>query len=357
MGRAGPAAGEEDRSPRLAHSVVIADATSLERVRATGIGSLPGEDFDAAVGLVWTELADFPHLPELPARGPGSDMIGRAASTLVDLHVDLQPSGWRLVPRPGIDVVRSREMLERDLDALVPVAATHDGPLKLQLAGPWTLAASLQTTHGPVLADAGACRDLAESFAEGAHAHIDEARRRAPRAEITLQLDEPALPAVLEGSVPTSSGLSRVRAVPAPDAEAVLRAVVQAVDVPVVMHCCAADVPLGLLGAAGATGVSVDLGLARLDLDELGVALEQGLQLWAGVVPALGPGTAPAPAAVAEPLRRLWRDLGLPAELLLEQVVVTPACGLAGASQGRARTALRLLRQTARALEAEPVRA
>ena len=326
-------------------------------MRATGIGSLPGDDFDAAVTLVWNELPDFPHLPELPARGPGADMIGRAAGVLVDLHVDLQPSGWRLVPRPGMDERRTREMLERDLDALVPVAATHDGPLKLQLAGPWTLAASLQTEHGPVLADAGASRDLAESFAEGARAHIDEARRRAPHAEVTLQLDEPTLPAVLEGSVPTSSGLSRVRAVPAADAEAVLRAVVESVGVPVVVHCCAANVPLALLQSAGAAGVSVDLGRARLDLDEVGVVIEQGLQLWAGVVPALGPGVAPAPATVAAPLRRLWRDLALPAEVMLDRVVITPTCGLAGASQGWVHTALRLLRQTASALEAEPVRA
>src|SRR3989440_8279574 len=100
---------------------------------------MPGTDIVEALRVVLGDLPDLPHLPELPARGPGADMIGRTAAVLVDLHVDLQPSGWRLVPRPGLDVRRAREMLERDLDALVPVAATHDGPLKLQLAGPWTL--------------------------------------------------------------------------------------------------------------------------------------------------------------------------------------------------------------------------
>ena len=176
-------------------------------MRATGIGSLPGDDIDAALSVVFNELPDFPHLPELPARGPGADLIGRAAGVLVDMHVDLQPSGWRLVARPGLDVRRTREMLERDIDALVPVAAGHDGPLKVQLAGPWTLAAALQTEHGPVLADAGALRDLAQSLAEGARRHLDDVRRRVPHAQLTLQLDEPSLPAVIEGSVPTSSGL------------------------------------------------------------------------------------------------------------------------------------------------------
>src|SRR5690242_15171104 len=101
---------------------------------------MPGDDIDAALALVFTELPDLPHLPELPARGPGADLVGRTAATLVDLHVDLQPSGWRLVARGGIDERRAGEMLERDLDALVPVAATHDGPLKVQLCGPLTLA-------------------------------------------------------------------------------------------------------------------------------------------------------------------------------------------------------------------------
>ena len=326
-------------------------------MRATGIGSLPGDDIDAALSLVWSELPDLPHLPELPARGPGADMVGRAAGVLVDLHVDLQPSGWRLVARPGMDVRRSREMLERDLDALVPVAGTHDGPLKVQLAGPWTLAAALQTERGPVLADAGAVRDLAASFAEGARLHLDEVRRRAPHAQLILQLDEPSLPAVIAGTVPTSSGLTRVRAVPAPDAEAVLRDVVQAVEVPVVVHCCAADVPIDVVHRTGADAVSLDLAIARLDLDVLGAAVETGLQLWAGVVPALGPGVPPSPREAADPVRRLFRDLGLSGELLLERVAVTPACGLAGASVGWARTALQLVRQVARVLAEEPARA
>ena len=324
-------------------------------MRATGIGSLPGDDIDAALALVFTELPEFPHLPELPARGPGADMIGRTAAVLIDLHVDLQPSGWRLVPRPGIDERRADEMLERDLDALVPVAATHDGPLKVQLAGPWTLLAALQTEHGPALADPGAVRDVSASYAEAVRAHLDDVRRRAPHAELTLQLDEPGLPAVLAGAVPTSSGLSRVRAVPAPDAEQVLATATAAADVPTVIHCCAADVPLRMLARAS-SAVSVDLAVARLDLDTLGEAIERDLQLWAGVVPALGPGVAPTPRESVEPLRRIWGQLGFAPELMTERVTVTPACGLAGASLGWATTAMRLVRQAARGLSEEPMR-
>nr|MDT0666530.1 methionine synthase [Micromonospora sp. DSM 115978] len=74
---------------------------------ATGVGSLPGTDPVEAAKLVFGELDRMPFLPELPERGPGSDMLGRAAAFLVEMPVDLQPSGWRLVPRPGLDLRRS----------------------------------------------------------------------------------------------------------------------------------------------------------------------------------------------------------------------------------------------------------
>ena len=51
--------------------------------------------------------------PETPGRGPGADIIGRAAGLLVDLPVDLQPSGWRFVDRPGRDASRTAALHRR----------------------------------------------------------------------------------------------------------------------------------------------------------------------------------------------------------------------------------------------------
>src|SRR3712207_8134040 len=53
-------------------------------------------------------------------------------SLLSDLHVDLQPSGWRLVPRGGLDERRAMDLLERDVDALEELAGGHDGAVKLR---------------------------------------------------------------------------------------------------------------------------------------------------------------------------------------------------------------------------------
>lgn len=325
-------------------------------MRATGIGSLPGEDIDAALAAVFDEVPDLPYLPELPARGPGSDMIGRTAGALIDLHVDLQPSGWRLVPRAGLDEWRAWETLEGDLDALVPIAAGgYDGPLKVQLAGPWTLAAALQTNRGAAVGDLGAVRDLVDSLAETVPAHLAEVARRLPSARLILQLDEPGLPGVLAGGIPTASGLSRQPAIAVDVAAAALRRVVAAAgEVPVAVHCCAADVPYRLIAGAGASAMSFDLGAARLDRDAVGETVESGVDLWLGVVPSLGPGVPPTPGSVAAPVRRLWHELGFDPASLDARVVLTPACGLAGASEGWARTAMRLVRQAARILAESP---
>jgi methionine synthase II (cobalamin-independent) len=317
---------------------------------ASGVGSLPGTDPAEALRLVLGELPDLPHLPELPGRGAGADMIGRSAALLVDLAVELTPAGWRLVPRPGIDQRRAGEYLARDLDALHEQAEEYRGPLKLQAAGPWTLAASLERTRGEhAVVDAGARRDLAQSLTEGLAAHVAAVTARVPGAQIVVQLDEPSLPAVLQGALPTVSGFGRLPAVPAQTVEPELRAVVEALPVPVVVHCCAPRMPLTLFRAAGAAGLSFDLGLVQ-DLDAVGEAVDAGVHLLAGVVP--GTDTSlPAPKATASRVQAWWSELGFPAEQLPGAVTLTPSCGLAGASPAYARDAMTHVREAARYLQ------
>ncbi|MQA33855.1 methionine synthase [Modestobacter roseus] len=299
--------------------------------------------------VVLGELPDFPHLPELPGRGAGSDMIGRSAALLVDVAVDLVPAGWRLVARPGTDQRRAQELLARDLDALHEVAEGHTGPFKVQVTGPWTLAAGLERTRGDrAVVDAGARRDLAQSLAEGVAAHVAAVTGRVPGARVVVQLDEPSVPAVLQGGLPTASGFGKLAAVEAQVVEELLADVVGRIAAPVVVHCCANRAPLELFRAAGAAGVSFDLGMVQ-DLDDIGTAVEAGTQLLVGVVPGTD-ATLGAPKVTASRVQSWWRELGFPVEQLHEAVTLTPACGLAGASPAYARTAMQHVREAARFL-------
>jgi methionine synthase II (cobalamin-independent) len=317
-------------------------------MRATGVGSLPGEDFADAFHTVLGEVGDLPFIPELPARGVSAAMIGRTAALFEDLAVDLQPAGWRLTSTAGRDQRRARSMLAHDLDVveeLLPATATS---VKQQLAGPWTLAASIERPRGDrILADHGARHEVAESMAEGLRAHIADLRRRAPHADLLVQIDEPALPAVLAGAIPTASGYGRHRNVDDAVAGQLLRLVVDAIrdaGATPVAHCCAADVPVSLLADAGFEAISFDLTLARAD-EAWAQAFEAGTDLWPGVIPASG--ALGSPAEVRRQIDRWFGDLGFDDAAYGEGTVITATCGLAGSTPDHARAALTLAQRAA----------
>lgn len=317
---------------------------------------MPGTEPREASAVVAGELPELPVLPELPGRGPGAELVGRTCALLPDLPVDLQPSGWRLTSRPGIDARRASSYLNHDLDAFSEELDGRTGAVKVAVAGTWTLAASLQLPRGePVLSDAGALRDLSQAMAEGIAAHVDDVRRRLPGCPVVLQLDEPMLPLVLAGHVLSFSGAAALRAVPRSDVVVALGAIVRAAaqrDTTVVAHCCAADPPVDVFRESGVAGVSLDLtAVGQTRDDALGTALEAGLVLLAGVAPAVDapPGRVALsdPATTVAPVRRLWHRLGLDPESLASLVVVTPTCGMAGASPDHVLRVLRLVRAAA----------
>jgi methionine synthase II (cobalamin-independent) len=326
---------------------------------ATGVGSMPGEDataFIEAVKTVLGELPDLPHLPEVPGRGPHASMTGRALAVLASLDADLQPAGWRLTGSsgaPGVDHRRARSLLAQDLDVFEEHAQELEGVVKVQVAGPWTLAATVEKPRGDrLLADRGARRELAQALAEGVGDHVRDVRRRVPGARrVVVQVDEPGLAAVLGGAVPTASGFHRHRSVEPSEATEALGWVLEAVsaaDAEPWVHSCAPDTPVDLLRRAGARGLSVDLSmLAARDHDQVAEALVDGLSVALGVVPSVDPAVEPADAEVTESVLR-WLDmLGLDPDEVGDRLVLTPSCGLAGASPAWTRQALTLLRTSA----------
>ena len=332
---------------------------------ATGIGSLPGTDPLEAARIVFGELPDLPHLPELPARGVGADMLGRTAALLVDLAVEVVPSGYRITARPGRDHRRAVDLLRRDLDALeeaIAESGIQPAVLKVQVAGPWTLTAGLELARGHrVLTDQGALREFTESLSEGLTSHVIEVAKRTG-AKVIVQFDEPSLPAVVAGILRTPSGLGTVPAVPEPEAQQVLSTVFdvarQATGQPVIAHCCAQRPPVSLLRSAGADAVSLDLTILDLTdtvlADELGEAWEAGSTLFFGLIPGAEPSTPLSLRAAAQPALDLVDQLGFPRSILAERAVPTPCCGLAGATSNWARQAIALTRDLGKAFVEPP---
>jgi methionine synthase II (cobalamin-independent) len=255
-------------------------------------------------------------------------------------------------------------MLSSDLDVMEEVLDGFRGPLKIQLCGPWTLAATLELprTLNVAIADPGAVADLTASLADGAAAHVADIAKRVPGAQLIVQFDEPALSAVAGGEVPTASGLSRLRPVEAEVLRERLAQVIAGTGKYTVVHSCSTAVPFGIIRAAGAGALSFDLSqLRRGEEDAVAEAAEAGLGLLTGAIPAVPAPADPGPAGptgtvapgdgsaearqAAERVIRLWRRLGLPLETCPVQAVITPACGLAGASPDQARAALTRCRE------------
>ena len=326
-------------------------------MRATGLGSLPGTDFGAAVRMTFDKLPDLPYLPELPARGPWAGMIGRGLGILAGLGAELVAGEW-VLGTPGVDQRRARQTWRDDLEVLEEHAQGYTGALKLQVTGPWTLAASTGVAHtGRVLADPGARRDLAGALAEGIGEVLDDLTRRLPGVDLVLQVDEPSLPAVVAGAVPTPGGFFRHRAVDLPEVAGNLAVLTdeparRGLAVPAIVHCCAAGLPIAAMVGTGHRGagfaaVSLDLDLlAPADLDALAAALDGGAGLYLGVLPTSVPDQLLGIDEVRSRTLRLLDRLSL-GRTAAERLVLTPACGLAGFTPAAASRAFDVLTRAA----------
>ena len=318
---------------------------------ATGLGPMPGVDPLEAARIVFSELP-LPFLPELPARGVGADAVGRTAGLLADLHVEVATGVWRFVPRGGRDEHRARLGLTTDLDAVEETASSYEGPFKLQIVGPWTLAASIELPRGEkALADPGAVRDIAASLAEGLTRHLDDVRRRlAGITQLVVQVDEPLLAAVAAGELSTASGWGRLRSFERPVVADGLHQVVSAAGDGAGVWIGASRLDGALLRDAGAKFIGIDGAvLDTVDEDEIGEAIDAGVRLLVAAGPLDAQQSDPRP--VMEPVTDLWKRLGFRGEQLSGTVALTPVEGLERLDIGAVAAVLKRTVEAARYLD------
>ena len=329
--------------------------------KASGVGSWPGTVAREAAEVVVGELADaLAHIVELPARGVGADMLGRAGALLIDVAIDTVPRGYRIAARPGAVARRAISLLDEDMDALEEaweVAGLRGGQrvVKVQAPGPVTLAAGIELANGHrAITDPGALRDLAASLAEGVAGHRAALARRLD-TPVVVQFDEPSLPAALGGQLTGVTALSPVAAIEEAVAGALLDTCLSVAGDGVVVHSCAAGLPWDLLQRSTISAVSVDAGtlLAR-DLDGIAAFVESGRTVVLGVVPGTAPERPPSAEEVATAVVAVTDRLGFARSALRDRIGITPACGLAAATPQWARTAIGLARKAAEAFAEDP---
>ncbi len=330
---------------------------------ASGVGSWPGTAARRAAEIVVGELADaLAHIVELPARGVGADVIGRAGALLIDVAIDTVPRGYRVAARPGAVTRRAVSLLAEDSDALEEAweaAGLRGGgrPVKVQAPGPITLAAQLELANGHrAITDPGAVRDLAVSLAEGVAAHRSALARRL-ETPVVVQFDEPSLPEALGGRLPGVTALSPVAPLDGAVAVELLDSCVATVGGEVLLHSCAPELlPWNLLQRSTIGAVSVDAGtLHAVDLDGIAAFVESGRTVMLGVVATSAPERRPSAQEVAAAVAAVIDRLGFGRSALRDRIGVTPTCGLgAGATPQWARTAIELARKAAEMFAEDP---
>jgi methionine synthase II (cobalamin-independent) len=327
---------------------------------ATGIGSWPGSSPREAAEIVIGELHTLPHLVELPARGIGADMIGRAGALLVDIGIDTVPRGYRIATGRSSAVRRAASLLDEDIDALEEAwekAGLRGGSrtVKVQAPGPITLAAQLELAGGHrAITDAGALRDLAGSLAEGMAVHRAQLERRL-ETPVVVQFDEPSLPAALAGRLTGVTSLMPVHPVDESVAMGLLDDCIAVVGGDVVVHSCASNLPWKALQRSTIHALSVDLGtLTAADLDGVGDFVDSGRTVMLGVVATTAPTTRPSAEEFVKAAVAVTDRLGFARSVLRERIGITPACGLASATPQWARTAVELAQKAADSLAADP---
>jgi len=300
------------------------------------------------------------HLVELPARGVGADIIGRAGALLIDVAIDTVPRGYRVAARPGAVMRRAASLLGEDIDALEEaweIAGLRGSgrPVKVQAPGPITLAAELELANGHrAITDLGAVHDIAASLAEGVAAHRASVSRRLD-TPVVVQFDEPLLPAAVAGRLIGVTSLSAVAPIDETLATTMLDICAAAAGAEVSVHSCASALPWKILQRSNISAVSVDTRtLEAADLDAIAEFVESGRAVVLGVVPSSTPARSPAVEEVAVAVVAITDRLGFGRSALRDRVGVTPACGLAGATPQWARGAIELARRAAEAFAEDP---
>ncbi len=311
---------------------------------------MPGEDFAESLRLVLGELPDLPHLPELPARGAVADMTGRTLGG--DRRSRLRPAARRLAAH--------RRPRGRPPAGAVAAGA---GPRHVRGADPGLRGPAQGAAHRPV--DAGRARSRSRAATRcsptsapvaswprrsrrESRTHLADVRRRVPGASLLLQVDEPALPGVMAGQVrrpPASAGTARSprRSRPRRSSGCSRRPATSP-------WSRTAAPPSRRSRCSGAPAPGECRSTWRCSRPGRTTTWPPRSTRARGSCSASSPRPAsrhrPTKAAV-ERVQRLLDMLGFDPAEVADQLVLTPACGMAGASASYARSALRTVREAA----------
>lgn len=292
-----------------------------------GPGLWPGEEILPAQLEVFEDLSSapfgiqpHPFFAELPVRGPGATRTGRTLAVLEEMPVEYGPHGWKLTDHVGIDLERSQRLLANDLEAFMIAGSGYEGPVTIDILGPWTLAAELYLARGDrALTDLGAVRELGLSLAQGVTQLVAKVRNDLPGAAITFHIHEHLIGQIAAGVLPTFSGYARIPAIPGPTLVQHLEPLIGAIEkagARSTVNVGDAWVGIAPVVHAGAHTIAMDFGRSNSwnerGWELIARATEKGHGFWIGLpAPEVSQCAGPNIKSLADSLLVPWQRIGL----------------------------------------------
>jgi hypothetical protein len=347
----------------------------LPECLATGIGSLPFADPEAALDLIFAELPDMPHWPQLPRRSEREHFVHQFLQPLMNcgmLTADgkrwiLDASGENsaacltefytgcLSAETGDDACRMSYLpspeaaagLHAFLDRIRTGGLKEPRYVKGQIAGPLSVALELKDRQGRPAYYHGDLRDtVVRTLA--LNARCQAAALSASGAMPVVFVDDPAV-----GAYGSRLHLALSREMIIEDLNFIVDAI-QSENALAGIHCCEA-VDWSLVLETRAQILSLDtyrFGVSLIPYaDHLRRFVERGGAIAWGIVPTMDDPFAESVESLLQRLEALWKDLFPMSTLrnkMRRQSMLTPACGTGLLTAEQARHIYRLTAELSR---------
>lgn len=329
---------------------------------ATGIGSLPFLDAQKAIDLILRCCPYAPFWPQLPKCDMREGMIAQFSENLPGLKIDER--GLRFAPvdkEKELEVFYER-FIEQDLSyfklspdfsrglhafyqRLKKADLSRIEFIKCQVTGPFTFCSGINDPDGnPILHDEVLMQAMVKGLSMKALWQLDYFKSFGKK--IIMFFDEPYLTAV--GSAYTPVNRNDVI-----DVFSELTDGLKAAGCLVGIHCCGNTDWSMLMDAGGIDIINFDAFEFQerfvLYADNLNGFLRKGGIICWGIVPTQGYDPGLTPEGLAQKIKSgldILVKKGIDRQLLLERLMISPACGLGTLDTQKAEGILGLLNQT-----------
>lgn len=329
---------------------------------ATGVGSLPFQDAQKAVDLILHYVPSAPFWPQLPKCDMREGMITQFSENLPGLKID--EHGLHFAPTDkeieleafyerfiahDLAWFKVSQDFSRGLYAFYQRLKDTDLSkvefIKCQVTGPFTFCSGINDLNGnSILHDKVLMQAMVKGLSMKAFWQLDYFKSL--RKKIIMFFDEPYLACV--GSAYTPVNRNEVI-----DVFSELTDGLRAQDCLVGIHCCGNTDWSMFMDASGIDIINFDAFDFQerfvLYADNLNRFLRKGGIICWGVVPTQGYNASQTPEGLSQKIKSgldILVKKGIDRELLLERLMISPACGLGTLDVQKAEGILNLLNQT-----------